>query len=108
MLTVACSKTKVLWVLTTSSKRAPVQIIPFIIIKLKNEQHTCKRVIVEKYVSLQKSTYVTNLLVENFNISMETTGGDALWINGKNEIQNISIDNMVIEGLLDSNQYENK
>ena len=37
---------------------------------------------------------------------METTGGNASWINGKNEKHNRSIHNMVIEGLLDINQHE--
>ena len=37
---------------------------------------------------------------------METTGGDASCINGKNEIHNRSIHNMVIEVLLDGNQHE--
>ena len=39
---------------------------------------------------------------------METTGGDASWINGNNERHNRSIHNMVISYLLDSNQHENK
>ena len=41
-------------------------------------------------------------------IYMKTTGGDASWINGKNEIHNRSIHNMVIAGLIDFNQYANK
>ena len=39
---------------------------------------------------------------------MGTAGGDASWINGKNEIHNRIIHNMVREGLLYSNQHENK
>ena len=39
---------------------------------------------------------------------METTGGDASWINDKNEIHNISIHNMVRAVLLGINQHENK
>ena len=37
---------------------------------------------------------------------METTGGDAYWLNGKNERHNRSIKNMVREGLLDINKHE--
>ena len=37
---------------------------------------------------------------------METTGGDAFWLNGKNERHNRSIQNMVRSRLLDSNQHE--
>ena len=36
---------------------------------------------------------------------METTGGDASWLNGENKEHNRNIQNMVISGLLDSNQH---
>ena len=39
---------------------------------------------------------------------METNDGDAYWINGKNKRQNRSMHNMVREGLIVSNQHENK
>ena len=37
---------------------------------------------------------------------MEISGGDAFWINGNNEKHNRSIHNIVIAGLLYSNQNE--
>ena len=37
---------------------------------------------------------------------METTGGDASWINGNNKIHNRSIHTMVREGLVEDNQHE--
>ena len=58
--------------------------------------------------ALEKSTNVTNLLFNYFKISMETTCGDASWLNGNNERHNIIIHNMFIQGLLDSIQNENK
>ena len=36
---------------------------------------------------------------------MKTTGGDLSWLNVKNERHNRSIHNMVIAGLLESNQH---
>ena len=39
---------------------------------------------------------------------METTGGDAYCINENNERHNISIKNMVISGIIESNQHANK
>ena len=39
---------------------------------------------------------------------MKTTGGDAYWLNGKNERHNKSIHNMLRSGLLESNQHANK
>ena len=57
---------------------------------------------------MENSTDITNLLIGEFEISMELPGGDTSWINGNNERHNISIHNMVIAGLIDSNKYENK
>ena len=58
--------------------------------------------------ALAISTDVTNLLVDELNVSTENTGGDTLWINGNNERHNRRIHNMVRSVLLDINQPENK
>ena len=58
--------------------------------------------------ALANSTDVTNLLFDDFNISMENTVSDLSWLNGKNERHNIIIHNMVREGLIDSIQHENR
>ena len=63
--------------------------------------------IVDEDGSLVKSTDVTNLLVDYFRMSMESTGGDASWINVNNERHNKSIHKMFRAGLIDSNQHEN-
>ena len=57
--------------------------------------------------TLENSTDITNLLVYDYNISIENTGGDASWINGKNERHIIIIINMVIAGLIEINKHEN-
>ena len=54
--------------------------------------------------NLENSTDFTNLLVDEFRISVETTGGDESCINGNHERHNIIIHNMVIVGLLESNK----
>ena len=59
-------------------------------------------------MNLANSTDVTNLLVDEFKISMETTSGDASLLDGNNERQKISIQNMLRAYILDSNQNENK
>ena len=63
---------------------------------------------VHEDVTLSNSTDVNKLLVDNFRISMETTGVDESCINGNNEIKNIIIHNILIAVLLESNQHENK
>ena len=55
--------------------------------------------------ALSKSNVFTNFLVDEFIISVETTGSDASGINENNNIHNISIHTMVREVLLDSNQH---
>ena len=85
MLTVVCIKTRMLWVFPTVSKQSPVFIIHFILTTYKNEKKTCKHVRVDEYGDLANSIDVNNLVVENFNISTETTSVDASWLNGNNE-----------------------
>ena len=108
MLTVVFAKTRMLWIFPTASKIEPVLIIRFILTTLLNEKYPCKHVIVDEDSDFTNSTDVTHLLVDEFKISIETTGGDASRINGKNERHNISIHIMIREGLLDSNQHGNK
>ena len=64
ILTVVCANTIMMWLFPTAFKRAPVCIMSFILTILNNEQHPFKRVIVDEYSALEKSTYVTNLLIE--------------------------------------------
>ena len=84
VLTVVCAKTIIIWVLPIATKQAPVCIISFIIKTFNNEQHICKRVRLHEDGALTNSTDVTNLLVYEFKISMEITGGDASWLNVNN------------------------
>ena len=107
ILTVVCANNIILWVFPTVKKISPVQIILFILTTLNNEKHSCKKVRLENYGSFANSTDVTNLPVEEFRISMETTSGDASWLNWKNKIQNWIVHNMVIQVLLDINKHEN-
>ena len=76
LLTVVCAKTRMIWIFPIASKISPVYITRFILTTLNNEQHPCKRVRVDEYGALENSTDVTNLLFDDFNIYMETTGGD--------------------------------
>ena len=56
----------------------------------------------------EKSTDVTDLLLNNFNIAVATTGGYASWINGVHKCHKKSIKNMVRAVILEINQHENK
>ena len=84
MLTIACAKTIMLCILPTEYKQAHICNIRFILTTSKNKQHSCKCVRVDEDGVLEKSTYINNLLVDDFSMSMETNGGDASWLNGNN------------------------
>ena len=85
-----------LWVFPTAPKRTPVRIIRLILKTLLNGKQPYKRVKLDGDSSLATSIDVTNLLVDQFTISMENTGGDASSINGNNERHNRIIHNMEI------------
>ena len=108
ILTVVCEKTRIIWVFPTASKQSPVCIIHLILTTLNNEQHPWKHVIFDEDGALENPTDVTNLLVDELKIPMENTGGDSPWINGKNERNKRSIQNMVRSGLIESNKHSNK
>ena len=74
ILTVVCEKTKIIWEFPTASKLAPIHIISFFLTTLLNEQNPCKRVIFDEDSALINSTKVKNLHVDEFKISIETTG----------------------------------
>ena len=85
-----------------------MRITRFILTKLRNGKYPLKYVRVDEYGALENLVDVTNLIVDEFNTSRENTGSNASWINGNNEGHNRSINNMVISGLIDSNQHGNK
>ena len=84
IITVVYSRTRMLWVFSTTYKQSHVCIIRSILTTPNNEQHPLKHVIFDEDGASENSTYVTNLLVEELKIPMETTGGDASCINGEN------------------------
>ena len=108
MLTVVCENNIMMWIFLTESKLSSALIIYFILTIVNNEEHPCKCVRVDEYDTLEKSTDVTNLIVDDLNIFMYTTGGDASYIDINIEIHNIFIHNMVRTGLLEINQHEKK
>ena len=64
MLTLVCANTIIISSFTTASKRSPVGIICFILTTFKNEKHPCRRVRLNEDGALEKSSGVTNLLVD--------------------------------------------
>ena len=77
MITVVFSKTIILLLFPTEYKINPFRVVLFDLTKLKGEKHPCIRVRFYEYSSLENSTYVTNLLVDEFSIAIETTYVDS-------------------------------
>ena len=75
-----------LCIFPTASKLAPIIIVCFMLKILKNEQCTCNVMRFDEYGALEKSTYITCLLVDEITIDLETTGGDVSWLNEKKNI----------------------
>ena len=73
MFTIVCENTIMIWACSTSSKISPVWIICFILTTLNNEQHLYRYVIVDDDIALSNSTNVTNLIADEFSITMEHT-----------------------------------
>ena len=63
---------------------------------------------VDRDGALENSTDVTKIRVDELRPTMETTGGDISCINRRNEIHNIRIHTMIIEGILESNKHKKK
>ena len=96
-----------LWILPTAYKKAPVRIIRSILTTLKYKKSMKTYEIWWGWLS-ENSTVITDLLADEFNISLKTNGRDVSWLTGKNEHHNISIHSVVRSSLLGSNQHENK
>ena len=75
---------------------------------LNNKSHPCRCVIIDEDGVLGKSVDVTNVLVGDFIIDMETTEVDALRLNGNIGWRNRSIHKIIRVGLIDGNQNEKK
>ena len=108
MINGICAKTQIIWILTTTSKQSSVGFIRFILITFNNEKRQSNLMRFDKDGTLEKTTYVNGLIVDEFNAALETTGGYASRINGNNERQSSSIKKMVRAYLLNGNQNENK
>ena len=77
VITVVCEKKGMIWIFATASKQAPVIIIRFILPESKNKNHPRRRVRVDEDGDLENSTVVTDLLIDQFRKSTETTVEDA-------------------------------
>lgn len=81
-LSCLCVATKYSFKFCTRYKRAPVDIIKWIIQTINNQGHQVKYVRFDEGGELARSHEINSMLVEEFQIIMQTTGGYASHLNG--------------------------
>jgi hypothetical protein len=84
LLSIIDGKDRMLWNFPTASKSAPISILEYFFNMLEKEDVVIKCVRVDEDGALAKSSEFTTFLT-NCNITMETTGGHASFLNGKIE-----------------------
>jgi len=101
LLSIIDGKDRMLWNFPTASKSAPISILEYFFNMLEKEDVVIKCVHVDEDGALAKSSEFTTFLTTH-NITMETTGGHASFLNGKIEPPHRTIANMVRAMLLNS------
>ena len=87
-----CSATSYPFGFTSRIKRPPLDILKFIVSTLRNQDKKVAFVQVDEYGELSRYSELTKTC-NKMNITVQTTGGYASSINGKNESPNNTLDN---------------
>ena len=88
-----CSASSYPFLFPSRSKRPPLDILKFIVTKLKNQDKKVAFIQVDEDVELARFSEFINTCL-NMNIIVETTGGDASYLNGKSECPNKKFSNI--------------
>ena len=79
------AKTRRVWAFCTSSKRPPIHIMRFFLQQLKNIHRPTQFIRCDEGGEVIRCEDFNAMLLKEFNIVMQTTGGYSSWINGKVE-----------------------
>ena len=96
-----CSATSYPFGFPSRRKRKPLDILKFLVTILSNQDNKFALIRVDEYGALEKSSDFMNIF-HNMNIIVQTTGGDAYFINGKSESLNKILANPTRALLLNS------
>ena len=101
------AKTRKVWAFCTPSKRPPLHIIRVLFHHLKSINKAPQFVRCDEGGELSRCEDFCEMLLKEFNIVLQTTGGYSSWINGKVERHNQSINTMTRAALYDSGLNHN-
>ena len=96
---VICSTTAYIFGYPFRSKRPPLEILKFLVAKLRNQDKNVVFIRFDEDGALARSSEFMNTC-HNMNIIFQTTGGDASYINCKSEIPNNTLANITRSLLL--------
>ena len=94
------ARTRKVWIFCTSSKRPPIDIMRYFLHQLKMSNKSTQFIRCDEGGEVTRSDDFCKMLLTEFNITVETTGGYASWINGKAKPHNQSINIMTCTVLL--------
>ena len=100
-----CSATSYLFGFPSRSKRPPLDILKFLVTKLRNQDKKVAFIRVDEYGALARYS-VFMKTYHNMNIIVQTTGGYASFLNGKSESPNKTLAN-ITRALLTNSNHKN-
>ena len=102
VLIIVDARTRKLWVFCTPSKRPPIDIMRFFLRQIQKDGKQVQFIRSDEGGEVIKSEDFCQMLLKEFQITAQTTGGYSSWINGKSERHNQTINNMTRTALYDS------
>ncbi len=94
MLLIIDAKTRMIWLFCSSTKRAPLITVQYFFNIIQKENKTPKTIRVDEDGALARNFEFTKLLLQN-NLTMDTTGGYASFLNGNVERPHRTIADMI-------------
>ena len=102
VLIIVDALTRKVWAFCTPNKRPPLDIMRFFLQQMKRDKKNPQFIRCDEGGEVIRSEDFCEMLLKEFQITAQTTGGYSSWINGKGERHNQSINNMTRTAIYDS------
>ena len=107
VLIIVDARTRKVWTFCTTSKRPPINIMRFFLHQMQLDDKKPQFIRCDEGGEVIRSEDFCKMLLDEFKITAQTTGGYSSWINGKAERHNQSINTMTRAALIDSGLNRN-